>query len=231
MSDHSPCLPSQDEGDKRPKRRYAGGESMTESREHLNQWKRGNCAVVCGGKEIETDMRHVLHRKERIIYSSSDSVWGSGMMPKLRRRERLVYSRISNVCGSSELWMQRYHSFTNQLFVWRWRSSIWGWSHYRLWDTVPALRSFLGWRWNPAVLSVHIATKISTFQSSTPLLITCIQMSPLNYRWVSFSTNWYWYPLHHEVKSLSKNCFCQYMYYVAFVDKQHSVSALCWPNW
>ena len=57
-SDHGPCLPSQEEGGKRPKRHYTRG--------RLNQRKRGNCAVTCRDKEIETDMRHVLHGRERI---------------------------------------------------------------------------------------------------------------------------------------------------------------------
>jgi len=67
-------IPSQDEGGKHPKRHYTRGESMTESGEHLNQWKRGNCAVACRGKEIETGVRHILHSRERIIYSRINNV-------------------------------------------------------------------------------------------------------------------------------------------------------------
>ena len=59
---NSPCLLSQDEGGKRPKRRYAGGENGG----GLSQRKRGNCAVACGGKEIETDVRRVLHERQRV---------------------------------------------------------------------------------------------------------------------------------------------------------------------
>ena len=74
MSNHGPRLTSQEERGKCPKRSYVGGESVTESVRGLSQQKRGNCAVACGGKR-ETDMRRVLHSRERIVYSRSDSVW------------------------------------------------------------------------------------------------------------------------------------------------------------
>ena len=66
----SPRLLSQDEGGKRPKRHYAGGENGRGQ----SQQKRRNCAIAWGGKEIETDVRRVLHSGERHVYSRSDSM-------------------------------------------------------------------------------------------------------------------------------------------------------------
>ena len=80
MSDHGPRLPRQGEGRRQTSEETLcqRRESVTQSGGHLNQWKRGNCTVAGEGKEMETNMRRVMHSRERAIYSRSNSVWGSG---------------------------------------------------------------------------------------------------------------------------------------------------------
>ena len=43
---------------------------MTGSERRLNQGKRGNCTVTYRGKEIETDVRRILHSLERELCAS-----------------------------------------------------------------------------------------------------------------------------------------------------------------
>ena len=76
MSDHGPRLPRQGEGRRQTSEETLcqRRESVTQSGGHLNQWKRGNCTVAGEGKEMETNMRRVMHSRERAIYSRSNSV-------------------------------------------------------------------------------------------------------------------------------------------------------------
>jgi len=76
-------------------RRRREWESETKSGGCLNQWKRRNCTVACGDKEIETDVRCVLRSREAYLRQDRRCVreWHAAENPQ--ERERLVYSRMN----------------------------------------------------------------------------------------------------------------------------------------